>query len=263
MSRNKVLVILIVSFLIVTSLGVYFIINLDKKDDSNGTVSRKSSDSGACSLLDSGLKSGGNVILYLNSKFAVEISDEILKRLNEDYKQLQVYKVDEDDLNLSCYENLLKKNNLYGEVINNEVPVVIAYKDGSYKAIYIGVDEYENLEDFLAENKIIVKKKIVDNLTLTTFKQNIKKNKYVLTIVSSEKIRSQMDKNISEVFKGYDYDIVNFNSASGSDIYNYLKKDLLDDYPQTLYFEKGKLKGKTYETGKEYLEKFKNSVENK
>ena len=120
---------------------------------------------------------------------------------------------------------------------------IILYENGGNIGFSVDNYDYYVVEEFLSENNFIKKKDMKEKVALNEVKSKITQDNYVLLITQDEDTYNNAEKLMSEKYSQYDYDVINYRSSEGSKIYDYIAKNykIIDEIPQFIYFNKGKI----------------------
>ena len=196
-----------------------------------------------CTDIEEKIKNNETFALFiLNNTSNQEESEEIHRYLNT-YKNENIYRINKIDISKDCIKNIIISTGLYDIIEESQNNSILCYKNGKLTASQHNLFSYDALELFLDENDIIKKRIIKEEINFKRYKENKQKSKYILLIFSNEEQREMFSNNMKNVFKEYEYNIINRKTDVGKLITENIEKEYkkINEYPRILYFENNEL----------------------
>lgn len=253
MRRRKIKIFLVIMFLLLMliALMIFILFNNSVEKADTRTI---------CQTIGEEIDNNDDLVIFIGN---YSDASNMLESLQKEYSNLKGHNIIINDANSSCLKELLEENGIYEMIINSIDTSMIVYKKGVYQGVYVGVNNYEVVKDYLEEVGLI---EFVshNDIDLNDFKNKIKGNNYLLVLIVTENLRSDLEEKMGKFYKEYDYDIVNISEKEGRKIYNFISDDyeIDNEFPRLLWFNKGKLIENDFVIRNDDFSDFKNNIEN-
>lgn len=236
---NKKKKILIIGLIILIAISaVLIILKLVGNNKENKTGEEKLN---VCQKLINEISSNNQVILvYEANDTNKEDVDSLITKLKANYNLSNIYRINYTS-NYSCLKKIETEESIK-EITMGDVAIIL-YENGGNKSGLVDNYDYYAIEEFLDTNNFIEKKDMKEKVTLNEVKSKITQDNYVFLITQDEDTYNAAEKLMSEKYSKYYYDVINYRSSEGSKIYDYIAKNykIIDEIPQFIYFNKGKI----------------------
>lgn len=234
--KKKILIIGLIVLIVISA--VLIILKLVGNNKENKTGEEKLN---VCQKLINEISSNNQVILvYEANDTNKEDVDSLITKLKANYHLSNIFRINYTS-NYSCLKKIETEESIK-EITMGDVAIIL-YENGGNIGFSVDNYDYYVVEEFLSENNFIKKKDMKEKVALNEVKSKITQDNYVLLITQDEDTYNNAEKLMSEKYSQYDYDVINYRSSEGSKIYDYIAKNykIIDEIPQFIYFNKGKI----------------------
>lgn len=226
-----------------------------------GSNNKKEGLTNICQTINVNINDKKNFVIFVSDN-NLNGNTDIIDYLKEEYSDLNVYNIAINNVNNSCIKEILDENGIYEMVTSNDTSSMIVYKEGIYQGVYVGINNYEEVKDYLVELGIV---EFINHNTInfSDFNKKISLDNYLILLIVTENLRDDLEKKMNEFYKDYDYDIVNISEEEGKKIFEFINKEneIINEYPRLLLFSKGNLEKNEFVIDDSHFQNFKNYLE--
>lgn len=251
-NKKKVWLLIVLVLLIVIFFIVFWTLESNNKKEGLTNI---------CQTITNDIKDKKDLVIFVSDGNLNNNSD-MISNLKEEYSDLNVYNIAINNVNNNCMKDIFDENGIYEMVTSNDTSSIIVYKDGIYQGVYVGVNNYEEVKDYLVELGIV---EFINHNTInfSDFNKKISLDNYLILLIVTENLRDDLEKKMNEFYKDYDYDIVNISEEEGKKIFEFINKEneIINEYPRLLLFSKGNLEKNEFVIDDSHFQNFKNYLE--
>lgn len=260
MKKRNILIIMLIVVIIVSIVFIKYFI-----DDNNGNnfINKNT----LCNKINKSKEKNSNFIIIINNKYKTNADiEDALDNFRKEYDKELIYDISFDEINNECMKKSLEDTGMYNLLLENKIPTVIGYSNGKYTGVIQNEGDYNVIKKFFEEKGVIKKHEIEETITYNMYLENIEKNeKYLILLITNEKIRKELSLNMKKVFPDVKQNTVNIESEVGKKILVDLKEKakIKEIYPQVFYFENKKVIANDGVFSVKMFEEFKNTIDKK
>lgn len=232
MNKKKALIIV---FILIILCLLLFVFGSD--ENSKTTLST------TCDKISNNISLKKKMLIFVTEEYNSSHVSDTIDRIKYNYgDKVDIITLTNNDYKKECIKKIIDPS-IYEETIKTNDSFVVTYNEKREFGLMMGLDNYTNVESYFIERGIFDLVKVNEEITFEGYIKNLSKDKYLLLIITDERVRKSLINLVEEYFPNYLCDIVNIDSDIGSkinvDVQDKYKS--FNEYPQLLYFENGKL----------------------